>query len=312
MKHIIKIFCPHYLLFLLSCFWTYCTFAQRSVVINTDFSGVTLKKNMTRIVGIDTLNLTINYEGKDRTKAWAEVCDAPNRKDKKALHFQFKSPNVLTDRGEEIKGRIQNELKFIPGFKNIVNEVDIFFPMHMSYLKSYPEAIHFLTLQEYWNDAYNRQFDKVFRMTVGMNKDKGVGKDLYLELRCADRKQDAFHYTLKSWLKSWNIPFGKWFTLRTEIEEGNVENGRFKLMVKMLGDSDWIVIFDGVLQTQSSEYNDGILKPDGINSFQVFKFYTSKDIINYMKDKGLTMDVYYSNWRFKGTREGVYSFKSTN
>lgn len=277
--------------------------AQTKVTFETDFKNVSLEKNMTRIVGAtEDVNLKINFESSDREKAWAEICKAPNRRGLNALHFQFRDVNVLDENGNEKKGRIQNEFGAAAGFRHFVNEVDVFLPEEMRHLLDYSGKIGWFTLQEYWNDVYNAPDGKVFRMTIGMLKDKGAGKDLYFNLRSEDNYGDGWVRINDFHNDRWKIPFGKWFTIRTEITEGGPNTGRFKVQVRKKGSLRWVTIFDEQMQTWSSKYNDGVLTPDGINSLQMLKFYTSKEVINFMAENGHTLDIYFTNWKFKGIK----------
>jgi hypothetical protein len=88
------------------------------------------------------------------------------------------------------------------------------------------------------------------------------------------------------------IPIGKWFTLEYYYKEGNAENGKFYMTIQPDGEAKQ-VIFDLTRITQNTQDPN----PDGVTDFNPMKLYTSKQLINYMKSQGKTLQIYWDDFK---------------
>lgn len=288
------------------------TLAQTNFHFASDFDNVKLDKNAKKFISLeDSLNIESNlaahkekshgkfwifYETVDLTKAKAEIVDAPLRNETKALHFHINEPNVIKN-GNVEKARVQMQFLKEPGFKSFVNEVSVFLPKKMQVINDIPKPIKRFTLQEYWNDPVTLE-GSVFTIKVGMEK-KTNGK-MYMRLSSRDYYDSKFHEVDYFKNEDWLVPFGVWFSLKTEIVEGDEYTGHVKLSVKKQSDDDYTVLIDTTARTMSRVYALKQKEPHGFTSLHALKLYTSKELVEWMRELNTPLDVYYSNWKFEG------------
>ena len=280
------------------------------------FEGLTLNNNNGLLEGIDAkTGLNTNFYSRDRRiitirgttgKAWVELCEAPKRKGKVA-HFKAVSPNDHDIYGDKVRitGNI-NQLKAV----ELVSSVDIFVPYSWKALTKTDKSISWLTVQEYWcaSAGIPVEGEPQFRMTLGILKKAGKNNRLYFDLKVQDL--ETTHQPDGSWKekytdlyelddrerKKFEIPFGKWFNLRTEIVAGDKQCGHFRLVATDYKGRE-TVIFDEVCQTVATGYSIPGAKRPLYKDVSPLKLYTSANTLRLMKDKPL--EIYYDNWHFK-------------
>jgi hypothetical protein len=84
----------------------------------------------------------------------------------------------------------------------------------------------------------------------------------------------------------------KWFTLEYYYKEGDAQNGRFWMAIQPEGGKQE-VIFDLTRVTHNSKDPN----PDGVTEFNPIKLYTSKQLIDYMKSQGKTLQIYWDDFK---------------
>lgn len=288
------------------------TLAQSNFHFASNFDNVKLKNSLNFISMSDDNNLESNlaahtsklhgkfsiyYETIDLKKARAEIVDAPLQDGIKALHYHINEANVIKN-GKVEKSRIQMEFKKEPGFKSFASEVDVFFPKEMEIINDIRKPIKRFGMQEYWNDPVNLR-GTTFSISVGMVK-KYDGK-MHLKLSSRDYYDSKFHSVDYFENEDWLVPFGEWFSLKTEIVEGDEYTGHVKLSVKKQSDDDYTVLIDTTARTMSRVYASKQKEPHGFTSLHALKLYTSKELVEWMRELNNTpLDVYYSNWKFDG------------
>ena len=239
-------------------------------------------------------------------KSWAELAKAPRRKGD-ALHFTAAVANDRDIAGDKL--RVTGSVSGLNATE-IVNSVDIYIPCSWKSLTKIESGITWLTIQEYWCASAGIPVDgePQFRMTLGVLKKPGKGNKLYFDLKAQDlettlqadgswkEKYTTLYELDDRESKRFEIPFGKWFNLRTEIVAGDSENGHFRLVATDQKGRE-TVIFDEVCQTAASGYFKPGAKQPLYKSVSPLKLYTSAKMLQYMKGKPL--DIYYDNWKYK-------------
>ncbi|MDA3866675.1 MAG: carbohydrate binding domain-containing protein [Salinivirgaceae bacterium] len=86
------------------------------------------------------------------------------------------------------------------------------------------------------------------------------------------------------------LPFGKWITQEIYIKEGDNQTGRFYLALTVDGIKH--VIVDQAMMTASPATG---YTPDGLTSWGPMKVYTEGRVIDWFKNQGKTMDVYWDD-----------------
>lgn len=285
------------------------SYSQEEFHLNTSFDCVKVNQKERRFVGDDSWGtsslfdkyndyrygkIRINYGTLDLNAAIAQVESAPKKRGKKALHFKINSPNVEKD-GKKIKSRIQIEFSKKPGFKSFVSEVSVFLPTSMKELNNYPNAITWLTLQEFWNAPVGDS-GKTFRITIGLWKSKN-GK-IHFAYRSQDYIGGKFINVAKNDNDICEVPIGRWFQLRTEIIEGDKDSGFFCLTIRDGKEEKIIYRFN--TQTMATVFCENQYPRQGFTSLHPIKLYTSAQLTEWMKERGCAIEAYFTDWKFDG------------
>jgi hypothetical protein len=238
-------------------------------------------------------NFNLQYQGGDSTMRFARIIEEPGNPANHVLQFWLDRPNV-----EGKKGRIQANIYANNGLYEFYQSERVFLHDDFSTVRNYPDKISWLTIAEFWNNiTWNQSVPYRFRITLGIGKPVATESDLFFILDA----QDCELYTNgnQKYTTVWSesnpnvkVPIGKWFTLEYYYKEGNKENGRFYMAITPDGELKR-VIFD----VKAITHNTSDPKPDGVGDFNPFKLYTSKDLINWMKSRGKTLQIYWDDFR---------------
>ncbi|NOQ72908.1 MAG: hypothetical protein GQ574_12945 [Crocinitomix sp.] len=105
---------------------------------------------------------------------------------------------------------------------------------------------------------------------------------------------------LCKWNDNWDqtnttfpIPFGEWMEIELYLKEGGQSSGRFYMAVTPEGGTKQ-VLFDITNNTQHEKEKC----PDGFTHMQPLKLYTGDDLINYMRNNGKELSIYWDDWSF--------------
>ena len=93
------------------------------------------------------------------------------------------------------------------------------------------------------------------------------------------------------------VPIGTWFTMEYYLKEGDADTGRFYLAITPEGGTRQVV-----LDHRGFTHHTGDTAPDGLNDYNPMKLYTAGEVIQYMKDHGSPLEVYWDDlrvWKYK-------------
>ena len=247
----------------------------------------------------------ILYEGGDSTMRYARVIPEPGNPKNHVLKYWVNQANAFDFK----KARVQTQFITNPteGIHEFYQSVRIFLPKDMEILKDYPEGIgntktysypDWLSIFELWNKPPS--FPKSHcRITLSLDKEPGSNHDLYFKLETQDRdidsikKKDVFVNTWKCINKEVPVPFGRWITLEIYFKEGNAENGRMYVTYTS-GKGKKQVLFD----VKNITYYTKETHPKGFDDCAVMKFYSSKRMADYMREKGKALEIYWDDLSF--------------
>lgn len=239
-------------------------------------------------------SFSLQYQGGDSTQRFAKIISEPGNPENRVLQFWLNEPNV----GGE-KGRIQaNIYGGKKGLKEFYQSVRIFLPDDFKQVRLYPERIRWLTIAEFWNNiTWSQSIPNRFRITLGIGKPVEGESDLYFILDAQDCElyldNTQKYTTLWSEInKEVKIPIGKWFVLEYYYKEGDSKNGKFYLAIQPEGGVKQVV-FDVKRVTHNSKDPN----PDGVTDFNPMKLYTSKQLIDYMRNSGKTLQIYWDDFK---------------
>jgi len=238
-------------------------------------------------------NFSLQYQGGDSSQRFAKIIPEPGNTDNHVLHFWLNGPNV----GGE-KGRIQANIYGSEGWKEFYQSERVFLHDDFTAVRTFPDEIHWLTIAEFWNNiTWSQSVPNGFRITLGIGKPVKKESDLYFILDGQDCQlfEDGSQKYTTLWSeinKEIKVPIGKWFTLEYYYKEGDAENGRFYLAIQPEG-GEKQVVFDVARFT----HNSADSTPDGVSDFNPLKLYTSKKLIDYMRNNEKTLQIYWDDFK---------------
>lgn len=283
---------------------------------NVSFEGLMVDEGLTSLKGkdmktgfnADYYSWTKKYITLQGTtgKAWPEIVDAPGREGN-ALHMKAMGANGRDVAGDKV--RITGSVVGLNAVE-IVNSVDVYVPETWEMLTESEGGITWLTVQEYWcaSAGIPNDGEPQFRMTLGMLKKAGVGEKLFFDVKAEDisttvnedgslNEKRMIVYELDDRENSkFEIPFGEWFNLTTEIVSGDRNTGHF-LLVATKENGEKTIIFNSTCQTFATGYLDMNTKQPLYKSESPLKLYTSAKTLQRMN--GQPLDIYYDNWNYK-------------
>jgi len=237
-------------------------------------------------------DIKINYGDGEESQRWARIVPDPDNADNSVLSFRILEPNDK-EPGKK-KGRVQldvNRNNCIREYKHSVS-----FRLHpdMQALEDWNQSFYWLSICEFWNNANWTNEKYPFRVTVNIVKpDKAVGTPLYFHAK-ADKYKGFGRWEVvwEQLSDSFEIPFGTWMELELYILEGNASSGKFEMNVT-LHESETINLFSITNYTQHPKETC----PDGFTEIHPLKFYTSEELVNYLKQHNKSLQVYWDNWK---------------
>lgn len=239
-------------------------------------------------------SFSLQYQGGTDSQRFAKIIEEPGKPGNHVLHFWLNEPNV-----EGKKGRIQaNIYGGEKGLKEFYQSERIFLTEDFNTVRTFPDKIHWLTIAEFWNNiTWSQQVPFGFRITLGIGKPVTGTGELYFIIDGQDCQlfEDGSQKYTTLWSEinqNVKVPVEKWFTLEYYYKEGDAQNGRFWMAIQPEGGKRE-VIFDLTRVTHNSKDPS----PDGVTEFNPLKLYTSKQLIDYMKSQGKTLQIYWDDFK---------------
>ncbi|TEB44842.1 hypothetical protein D0809_06510 [Flavobacterium circumlabens] len=237
----------------------------------------------------------VEYTGGDSTKRYVKIIPEIGNPKNHVLQFWLNDWWLATE--NQKKARIQADIYNIKsGFKEFHQSVRVFLNDDFKALEKYPSPITWLTISEFWNNEWWVTTEKYgFRVTLGIGKPTAAESKLHFILNAEDAGQkevwnDNDHSAVE-------VPIGKWFTMNYYYKEGNDKTGRFYMTITPEGEKEQVV-FDVTGFTHNT-YDPA---PNGVTGYSPLKLYTSKELVQFMKDQNKTLQIFWDDfklWRNK-------------
>ncbi len=238
----------------------------------------------------------VQYEGGTVHERSATITTDPKSSSNRALRFRLLEANVADNNGYVSKGRVQLNLYVNSGVvsRELTVAVSMYLTPDLLALDSIPQTFNFLTLSEWWNDPHWTNSRYPFRIGLNIVKtDRTPGAPLQFMASSAslDTRTNVWSSVWKEVNTRATVPIGEWVRLEYFIREGNAGKGRFKLAL-VREDNRRTVLFDVTNWT----HHPSDPAPDGISHFNPMKFYTSRQLIDYLRGKGKTPQVLWDDF----------------
>jgi hypothetical protein len=155
-----------------------------------------------------------------------------------------------------------------------------------------------LTLAEFWNNNANKAYP--FRITLNLNKEEGVGQDLFWHVHAQTKEsKGVWNNIWEAEAKDVPVSLSEWMTLMIDIKEGCEDTGWFRVrLIDEQGIEYTIVDKVGIMQHPNDP------TPDGFVSFNPLKLYTSEKTINWVRENGSDLVVLWDDFElYQGTQD---------
>ncbi len=234
-------------------------------------------------------HMQVQYTGGDSTKRYAKVVPEPGNPSNKVLKFWLDG-SWSADLNVE-KARVQTNIYGLKeGLKEFYQSVRVFMTDDFSVLSDYPRSIRWLTLSEFWNNAWWVNGEKYgFRTGLVAGKLKPEDKELYFLISGEDSGQVEVWRTTNDKVK---VPIGKWFTMEYYYKDGDSTTGRIYLAITPEGGKKQVV-YDVHRFTHNTKNQNS----DGFTDYNPMKLYTSPNVVAFVKSKGKTLQIYWDDFR---------------
>ncbi|RYC70954.1 hypothetical protein [Spirosoma sordidisoli] len=234
--------------------------------------------------------MQVQYTGGDSTKRLARVMAEPGNPKNHVLHYWLNDSWAASENQQ--KARIQTNLYGINGgLTELYQSVRVFLTDDFNALKTYPRAISWCTISEFWNNEWWVKGEPYgFRITLGIGKASGPQNELKFILNAENAGQkEVWHANSAS--STVAVPIGRWFTMEYYLKEGNRDTGRFFLAITPDGQPRQVVY-----DITNFTHNTTDPSPNGITGYNPMKLYTSKELVNHVRAQGKTLQVYWDDF----------------
>lgn len=256
------------------------------------------------LAGIDASSnpgtLSIQYQGGTPSQRRAQMVADPAGGSNHVLGFFLQQANVENSGAEPDKGRVQLNAydADVVRAKEVRFSTRMYLPADVGLLRSMTRTFDWLTVSEWWNDAGWAGQAYPFRVSVNIVKPTSRrGTQIYFQARAASLNLETNFWSTIHWQvtnRSVPVPVGRWVTLEYSYLEGNASTGRFYLAMTPDGGAR-TVLFD----IRGWTYHPSNPAPDGVTHINPLKLYTSKTIIDYVRNAGGVLSVFWDDPAFR-------------
>lgn len=248
-------------------------------------------------------DIELQYQGGDSTMRYAKIINEPGKESNRVLQFWTHYPNVKGRKTRIQANLFERKGQDMPGIYELYQSVRIFLPEEMNLLKDYPDRINWLTIFEVWNNIQWKDDPYPFRITIGIGKETLGHGSLHFIMGAEDYeygnagKERGYHDIWYQMNKKIEVPVGEWFTLEYYVKEGDKETGRFFMLMQKEGEEKKVIcdIRDFTCNTRDPN-------PDGITLWNPIKLYTSKKLVDYMRENNSALEILWDDleiWKDK-------------
>ena len=233
----------------------------------------------------------IQYQGGEFEDRYARIIPDPTRDDNHVLHFWMKNPRIPSSSSPTgYKGRIQANVYNNSDLTEVYQRRRLYLHSDMQLLREYPGRFTWLTIEELWLAAGWIGHPYPFRIKVDLSKDTGAGEALHFSVH-AQMHDERYINIWNQTNRDFEVPIEQWMTLETYYRQGDDQSGRFFFAVTPEG-GERKVIFDVAGWT----YSPVASTPTPMTDWNPMKMYTSDTLVNYVRESGGVMQLYFDDW----------------
>lgn len=98
--------------------------------------------------------------------------------------------------------------------------------------------------------------------------------------------------------ESLEVPIGRWFRLRTEMIEGDKHTGF--MCISMMDRGKKTILYKKKMQSMATVFCEKKVQSQGFTLIQPIKLYTSAQLTEWMRERGLAIEAYFTDWSLNG------------
>jgi len=242
------------------------------------------------------LDFGIDYVGGDSTQRGSGIVDDPTGRMNpstgevnQVMEFWQNETVRHPSDPDGATSRVQSYL-IGPSEEEVFQSVRMYLNEDFLLLKQ-KSSMSWLMLQEMWiRESWSGNNEYPFRIGIYMDMDSSG--NFFLRMASSE------FTTERTWEDVWEVeqrdvslPIGEWFTATTYLKSGDENNGKVKFTIQKEGEAEQVV-FD---ETNWTYDPDDI--PRNIEIWNPHKLYSSEINVNYIRDNGGTMRVYWDDWQ---------------
>ena len=237
-------------------------------------------------------NFWIYYEGGASSQRYAKIIQEPGNPSNSILHYWLNQAYIPYGNSGSLKGRIQATIQGT-ALREIYFKQRLQLHTDLDTLQKVPETFGWFTIQEFWNDGPEEIHP--FRISVNIVKPNATVNGLYFRVSGQTKiaNQDAWQDVWTTTNNTFMIPLGAWFTIETYFKEGDLNTGRFQVIVTDSSGNK----FD-IANITNYTYHPDDDNPDGLTKFNPMKLYCPDRLISPMNSIGKTIQLYYDDFEF--------------
>ncbi len=239
---------------------------------------------------------SIQYQGGTDSDRYARIIPDPVDSSNHVLKYWLKYPRVPDKNTGYFKGRIQANLYDNIDLYEVYIKVRVKLHPDFTIVENAPAPVTWLTVQEFWNNKNWGTYKNAFRISINLQKpENDPGHPLHFDVHAQTYDNKKFQTVWEEYNGSFDIPLDEWMTWETYFKEGDAKNGRFYFAVTRANGLK-TVIFDvhNVTHHPKDRY------PDGLSHFNPMKLYTSGALVDYVREQGGVLQIYWDDfelWR---------------
>jgi hypothetical protein len=168
----------------------------------------------------------------------------------------------------------------------------------LKFLDTYPRALTWFTIAEWWNNAGWTGEPDAFRISLDLARGgPGDPPGLSLVAKATVRPPGVAQWRTVVWSRSLpahRLPLDTWLRVETWFRDGGAADGRFVVAVTPEGGSRTILV-DMTGPTRHPDAADS----DGVRHLNPLKLYTSAEVVRHVRDRGGVLRLLWDDLRLQ-------------
>lgn len=246
--------------------------------------------------------LYIYYEAGEPAARGARIETDPMDRNNRVLHYWLKHAQIPGQHRGAFKGRVQMNLGRIKE-SSVFQRYRLLLHPDLKFYRQYPGRNAWFGISTMWMGAKWRGHPYPFKISLNIIKAAGIGKPLYFGVAASVAAGGEVGKGV--WKNIWSqmganfeVPVGEWLDVEIGYRAGDRDSGRFYMGVRAEGEEKFVTVFD----IEDWTYHPASPVSVPLTDWQPFKLYTSRRIIDFIRDSGGVTQLYfddielYQNW----------------